>query len=570
VSCMALDMQANLTDQQSRQALGEIMTHFQRLQHLLYTMDSSSTSTLGSDALASEHPGSSDLNNRCLINAPQAALEGTRTCELATRVAAEYESRMAAQYATVETISQDMRCSLQEATCLPAATAEPTRAELKGELHQLLRAELHSADAKMSIGLTVSSLFQRLDALESAGIDMARRLSEAETLCQDMRCSLREVNSVPAATTELIKAVLGELHQLREQLDVESFQSQADTVSSLFQRIGALELAGIDTTRRLSEAEAVINAETDKLSEIEDLRTCMTSAVKGCEIHFYQAEVLRAQLKREVATETSNIVSEKTKRLQEVTNRLQELFDAEQIELSKTLRDAASTAAVTFVSESAAEPVAASIRRVVEEGIAAKLSGLETGSTNTATSTSKSGMGACNLSHLQATISACAETSKRAQAEIEGVKKRVLALEKANASFARQIDDAEAHAPTLCTWSQQHPANGAKVKTPSPPRVARARSPSASGGAAVQVSAPVHVASKHTSDAWPSFNSVAVQYASCSALGPEMMRAQRPLSSALVSRKCKKICQPFLSHQACRMGNSINRCVSAGAGAFFQ
>jgi len=357
-------------------------------------------------------------------------------------------------------------CSRQEVSSLPETTAEPINAELKGELHQLrerlhtccFQAEQQLADTSRGVGLAVSSLSQRLAALES---DNTRQLSGAEAFCQDMRCSLQ-------ATAAACKAELqGEFHQLWERLHAERFQAEpqpADAkrsislaISSLSQRQDALESAGMDTVRRLSEAEAVINAKSkSQLSEIE---------------------VLRAQLAQKVTKEASNPGSEQTIRLQEATNRLSRWVNAVQIELDKT---------------------------------------------------------------------------QSTKAEIEAVKKRVLALETAvccafpKPPSAKQIVDAETRTPNSCSWSQQLFGNIAT----SPPRAVRS------------ASASEYVASLKTSDARLSSDGLAeqvaapgsssinlgVQDASSSSLCPEM-RALRPaLPAALVPRKSKtQFSRPFQS-----------------------
>lgn len=349
---------------------------------------------------------------------------------------------------------------------------------LKGELHQwlstvCLHAELRSAKAERSVGLAVSSLSQRLEALESARVVTFRRLSEVEAICQDVRRSLQQASPLPAATAELIKAELkDELHQLREQLHAQCFEaglqsvdakvSLGSAVSSLSLRLDALTSAGINTTRRLSEAEAVITAKTDNLSEMAALRDCVTAVMARCESQLSEAEMLRVQVK-DIATEANNI-SEQTKRFREVTNCLLGFVEAEQIELSKGLRDAASTvgterevamlawrlsavqdgqgatcSTVKSVSDSVAKAAAASTHHLVEECTPSNLSGLPTGVTPFATSLSKSTVNACNLSHLQATTPACAVINRSAQVEIGGVKKRVLELEN-TVSWSEAVD----------------------------------------------------------------------------------------------------------------------------------
>jgi len=322
-------------------------------------------------------------------------------------------------------------------------------------------------------------------------------------------------------------------------------------VSSLSQRLDALESAGIDTTRRLSEAETLINAKTDNQSEIAAVRDCVTSAVAHCESQLSELGVLRVQLAREAAKEANNTVSEQTESTGERRS-FCEFVDAEQIELVKKPRDAASTAGT---GGEAAQRLSA-----VQE---------EQAATTSAVKFVTESDGFCNPSHLQAVISACTENSRTARAETEDVKTRLLALEKAvcfvtlKPPSARQITDEEAHAPNLYTWSQQRIGSSATVPTPLPPPVAAqfpsngttsssgvtCRQASAEvrvtpqhtsdtqsphGSAAIPVSAPVRMACQHTSDARSSSGSAVVQALAPCVVSQHTSDARSPRGSAVV------------------------------------
>mmetsp|Transcript_44118 Transcript_44118/g.87543 ORF Transcript_44118/g.87543 Transcript_44118/m.87543 type:complete len:712 (-) Transcript_44118:240-2375(-) len=355
---------------------------------------------------------------------------------------------------------------------------------------------------------------------------MAARCAAVEAVCEEMRGSLQELCSVPE----------GELHQSREGFHAACHQ--AESVSSLSQRLDALESASTDTMQQLSDIAIIMNAKTDDLSELAAVRDCVVGAAARCDKQFSEVEVLRAQLAREVAKQaTSNTATTQINGLEESNGeagrdmagaqpqfeiQLHQQYDelrslreyverrvAEQNEIIATLRNAASTVGtgsgevatlaqqlsavqeeqksvanvVKFVSESVAEAAAASIRRA-EDDISAMLSAkrLEAGIVSATTSTSASGVGTISTSHMQ--------DSEPAQAAIEDMKTRVLALEQAIclATVPTAVfPSLEESRPQPLLTTRAGISNAQRLgQTSNRMNIASNRIPPSSGGAAVQ------------------------------------------------------------------------------------
>jgi len=397
--------------------------------------------------------------------------------------------------------------------------------QLRERMHaECVQADLRSAHAESSFALAVSSFSERLDALESV---------QAEAICQDVRRSLQAASPLPEATIELIKAELkGELHQLREHLHAHCLKAELQSAN----------------------ATAIGLAVCSLSQEMAALRDCLTSAVARCESQLAEVELLHVRLGQDVTTEAHNIIEQAR---QEATNWLLEIVRAEQIDFSKRLQDAAFTAGgggqvavlaqrlsdvqeeqratsstVKSVSNSVAK-AAAGIRHAIQDVACSRLSGLEASVTPAAISTSKSHVDACNLSHLQTIIAACAENNSSAQVEIEGVKKRVLELENAvialektvswallDAPSARHLVVAEALALGLSNGSRHQSCSCIAETTPSTPQLSTPRTVSL-------VSNPELVASPHTSHAQLPSDTSGMQKASCSVLDEGISQAPK-------------------------------------------
>lgn len=143
---------------------------------------------------------------------------------------------------------------------------------------------------------------------------MAARCAAVEAICQDLRCSLQDLASVPQATAELAKVeLMGELHQLRERFRAECLQGElrsADikgsvevAVSSHSQRLDALESAATDTAQRLSEAEASCQDLRCSLKEMKsapEVTAEMTKAELRVELHQLREQLLAECLQTEL------------------------------------------------------------------------------------------------------------------------------------------------------------------------------------------------------------------------------------------------------------------------------
>merc|ERR1719362_1667556 len=249
-------------------------------------------------------------------------------------------------------------------------------------------------------------------------IRMASQCADLE----DVYLNPTSMNSLPA----------GNLHELWERLhnaclqaglqSAEAKSSVGLAVSSLSQRLDALESAGLDTMRRLSEAEAVINAKASGLSELVDV-------VARCDSRLSEVEVLQAQLAQEIVRETSSraICRQASTGQTSCISKDDELGSlgvsverslAVQNKILTMLRKSASKAGTE--SEQVAELTQQSARiHHAVEGTAAAFSvqRLETSTPSRAVPTSELGTDAGKHPHMHGP--ACADDSGTAQAEMK-------------------------------------------------------------------------------------------------------------------------------------------------------